>query len=82
MGDGSGYQFVVACQQVSFLGGGDPEQCVVVDALIEQGIETKYTQVSGESAQIIIADEPHLRNLKAAEAMVKPPVLCLRIVFA
>ena len=50
---------MVACQQVSFLRGCDPEQPVIVDTLIEMGIESQYPQVSGELTQIVIADELH-----------------------
>ncbi len=70
---GSGGEFAVSGEEESLFSGGNSEDRGVVDNLIEFGVESEYSKISGELAQVIVTDELHNWNLTAVGASVKGP---------
>ncbi len=60
---GSGGEFAVSCEEESLFSGGNSEERGIIDILIEFSIESEYSKISGELAQVIVTNEFHIQKL-------------------
>ena len=57
---GSGGEFAISGEEESSLSGGNSEERGIVNILVEFSVESKCSEISGEFAQVIVADEFHI----------------------